>query len=102
MIRITNEEPHYFACITTEVLRDERLSWKAKGIFAYLWDHGDSWHFHTKEIAKHSPDGEYALTTGLRELEKYGYLEREQPAPFEESTWILNEHPGREDEDEIS
>jgi uncharacterized phage protein (TIGR02220 family) len=52
------------------------LSWKARGIFVYLWSQADNWQFYVTEVSKHATDGEDALRSGLKELEKLGYLTR--------------------------
>lgn len=74
MVRLIKKRQDYYTNIANQETTDSRLSWKARGIFAYLWSQADSWQFYVKEVARHSPDGEKSLQTGLKELEKYGYL----------------------------
>jgi DnaD/phage-associated family protein len=73
------------------------LSWKAKGIFAYLWSQSDSWNFYEVEVLKHSTDGKASLKAGLKELESAGYLKRYRVRDgkgfLRESKWILSEEP---------
>lgn len=57
-------------------LRDERLSWKAKGIIAYMLSLPDDWTFVLDELSQHATDGKDSLRAGLRELQQYGYLHR--------------------------
>lgn len=64
----------HFTIIQNTVLEDTRLSWKAKGIFAYLWSKSDDWQYHSKEVATHSTDKIDSLRTGLNELKEAGYL----------------------------
>lgn len=58
------------------ILEDTSLSWKAKGVFVYLWGRPDDWDFYETEVAKHATDGRDSLRTALKELEKRGYLKR--------------------------
>ncbi|MEM5604687.1 DnaD domain protein [Bacillus cereus] len=57
-------------------LKDERLSWKAKGILAYALTLPDDWTFHISELARHAKDGEDSLRTGFKELKELGYVKR--------------------------
>lgn len=57
-------------------LNDERLSWKAKGIIAYMLSMPDDWVFYIDELVKHSKDGRDAFRSGLKELKDCGYVER--------------------------
>jgi len=65
-----------FTQVANCVLNDENLSFKAKGIFAYLYSKPQDWNFNYKRISKDSSDGEDAVLSGLRELENAGYLIR--------------------------
>lgn len=69
-------------------LNDERLSWKAKGIVAYMLSMPDDWKFYVKEIANHSKDGEDSLRTGIKELKECGYVKR-YPIKDEKTKKIL-------------
>src|SRR5690606_7187327 len=59
-------------------LNDTRLSWKAKGILAYMLSKPDDWTFYLDELVKHSTDGESSFKSGFNELKKYGYVRRER------------------------
>lgn len=58
------------------VLDDENLSWRAKGIAAYLLSHPNQWAIKTNDLKQRSKDGRDAVLSGLKELEDAGYLER--------------------------
>lgn len=96
MAKIKKQYQKNFTTIDNTVLKDDRLSWKAKGLFAYLWSKPDNWDYKVTEVAKHSADGESSTSTGVKELEKYGYLKREQQNDkgcFGGSVWVLTEEP---------
>ncbi|WP_407325113.1 helix-turn-helix domain-containing protein [Lactobacillus johnsonii] len=86
-----------FTVIDNLVLNDELLSWKAKGLFCYLWSQADEWNFYVKEVAKHSKGGKDQVTTGLEELEKAGYLlrnrRRNELGQLKNNEWLLSDHP---------
>jgi len=65
-----------FTQIPNLIIQDERLSWKAKGIYMHLISKPDDWTYYVDEIVKSARDGKEAVQTGLKELEKYGYLVR--------------------------
>lgn len=67
-----------FTQVANEVLNDTNLSWKAKGLFAYLFSKPDGWDFAGKRISKDSSDGSKATYSGLKELEDAGYLGRKK------------------------
>jgi hypothetical protein len=67
-----------FTQIHNRLFRDDRLSFKAKGIFGLISTHRDGYGVTPEWIAKASTDGPAAVRTGLRELEKFGYLARRQ------------------------
>jgi hypothetical protein len=67
-----------FTLVANAVLNDENLSWKAKGVFAYLYSKPENWDFSGKRICLNSSDGLTATYSALKELEKAGYLSRKK------------------------
>ncbi|MDA1925895.1 DnaD domain protein [Bacillus cereus] len=65
-----------YTTINNTGLRDERLSWKAKGILAYILSLPDDWVFYMEEISTHAKDGIDSLRVGMKELKKFGYVRR--------------------------
>ena len=57
-------------------LHDDRLSWKAKGLLAYMLSMPDNWTFYNEELMKHSPDGSSTFKAAMNELKEYGYVVR--------------------------
>lgn len=58
--------------------KDKRLSWKAKGLLSTMLSLPDNWDFTVEGLAALSGDGVKSTSSGLKELEEYGYLVREQ------------------------
>ncbi|MEU5632085.1 hypothetical protein AB0H27_11200 [Streptomyces rishiriensis] len=67
-----------FTQIANGLFRDPQLSFKAKGVFGLLSTHRDGWRMTVADIARRGRDGESAVKSGLKELEKHGFLVRER------------------------
>ena len=95
MSNIERVKKHGYTITDNQIIKDERLSWKARGIFQYLWAMPSDWNFYVDEVAKHSKDGIKALKSGLSELEKYGYLKRtmlrDEKGLFGKMSWKLSD-----------
>lgn len=93
----TNKRENPYVMIDKFGLNDDRLSWKAKGLLAYLLSKPDDWQIYERELVKRSTDGRDAVRTGLRELEKYGYMSRRQlrneDGSFSGMEYIVYERP---------
>lgn len=100
MSKIRKSSPSNFTTLTNELINDTSLSFKAKGIYAYLWSKADDWQFYIKEIASKSKDGIDSVRSGIKELEDAGYLERERvnnkDTGLIEYDYIIHESPYRE------
>lgn len=73
-IRKTNN----YTVICNHVFRNNRLSWKAKGILAEMLSMPDDWQFSTQELIRRAKDGRDAVYSAIKELEGAGYLKRER------------------------
>lgn len=67
-----------FTQIANALFRDTQLSFKAKGMFGMLSTHREGWRMTVADIARRGRDGEAAVKSGLKELEKHGFLVRER------------------------
>ncbi|MED7828727.1 hypothetical protein, partial [Streptomyces chiangmaiensis] len=65
-----------FTQIANGLFRDSRLSFKAKGIFGYVSTHRDGWQVSVAELVRRGTEGVDAVTTGLNQLERHGFLYR--------------------------
>ena len=95
MVRLIKKDNGNYTNTNNQLVRDDDLTWKARGIFNYLWSQANEWQFYVKEIASHSKDGEKALQSGLQELERHGYLKRvnrhSKDGSFDGLDWILDD-----------
>lgn len=67
-----------FTVISNEFLKDNRLSWKAKGLIAYVCMLPDDWVLNMRDLVNRATDGRDSLYSGIKELEKYGYCSKTQ------------------------
>lgn len=69
-----------FTQVANQVLNDNKLSLKAKGMYAYIYSKPDGWDFAIRRIADEQKDGVESASVAIRELEKAGYIKRERLA----------------------
>jgi hypothetical protein len=79
-------------------LQDDRLSWRAKGLLAYMLSMPDDWQFYVNELHKHAKDGKDSTRSALKELESCGYLvieknNRGNKGKFATNNYFLHERP---------
>lgn len=90
-----------YVVMNRTALNDNRLSWKAKGIMAYMLSMPDDWVFHMKELVTHATDGERAFRAGFKELQDYGYVTRQPVREGQRiASWetIVHEVPQEKDD----
>ena len=79
-----------FAQIPNSWLRDSRLSLKAIGLLAQIMTHVPGWNMSINSLADRNSVGRDQIRTAIAELEKFGYLTREQSredGKFSETIW---------------
>lgn len=72
------KESGNFVTIHKGFIHDNNLSWKAKGLLLYFLSRPDDWQIYETELIKHTSDGLSSLKSGIKELEKTGYIERKR------------------------
>ena len=65
-----------FTQVSNGLLKDKRISWKAKGIMSYLLSLPEDWKFYMSELETHATDGVSSFRSGMKELKEFGYVER--------------------------
>lgn len=86
VIRV-RKRPSNFVIMDKSFLEDVRLSYKAKGILAYLLSKPDNWKVIVGNLINYSTDGKASVYAGLKELKECGYYEK-KPIRNEQGTRI--------------
>lgn len=96
IVRVQKRE-HPFVIIDKRCLEDQRLSWKAKGILAYLLSRPDNWRVYISQLVSCSSDGETAVASAMKELKDFGYAKLETvrddtSGKVDGKSWIIFEN----------
>ena len=75
VIRV-KKRPNGFVMLDRAFLENPNLSWKAKGILAYLLSKPDNWKVIISNLVNNATDGKAAVYSGLAELREHGYYEK--------------------------
>lgn len=73
MNRIKKKESN-FTQVSNVVLRDKRISFKAKGLFCYMYSMDENWNFTLQSIATQQKDGLDSVKSAMDELKQYAYV----------------------------
>ena len=91
------EHRSHWTGIANAMLEDHRLSFKARGLLAYLLTKPEGWETQTTQLCHASDhDGRSAIYSALEELTTYGYATYEQPRQagrFVKGGWTIRETP---------
>lgn len=74
MVKINRIKQHNYTVIDNQLACDQQLSWHARGIFLYLYAHGDEWEFLEQEVIAENNARHDTFMQGIAELEAAGYL----------------------------
>lgn len=81
-----------FTQVSNSFLRDNNISFKAKGLFCYMFSMSDGWNFTMQSIAAQQNDGLSSIKSAMDELKQYGYIVYEKHANGK-GTYHLNDEP---------
>lgn len=75
VIRVVKNKDNPYVMLNKVFLSDDSISWKAKGILAYMLSKPDDWKLRVKDLIKQSTDGTDSVYSGLKELRSNGYMQ---------------------------
>ena len=75
-----DEEEFDAFCLPASVMRDSRISCKAKVVWSYMNSRPKYWDFSAKRIAGSMKEGHQAVQAAMRELIEFKYLTRKRLA----------------------
>lgn len=98
ILRKSKDRENPFVMIAKDIMQEENLSFKARGIMAYLLSLPDDWVLHMSELEKRSKkDGRESIASGIRELIRFGYMtrtqERDELGQWGPVIYFINEIP---------
>ena len=98
MAFLRNSNRERYTVIDNEAIRDDNLSLKALGLLVKLLSFPDNWEFSENGLEKiFKQDGQTSIRSGLKELEKHGYLKREkirdEKGRIKKVEWQITENP---------
>lgn len=97
IIRIQKRD-NPFVQIDKRPLEESRLSWRAKGILAYLLSKPDGWEVRSEDVLNHGTEGRDAVRAAFQELKAFGYAELvthsdEKSGKMTGKSWVIRESP---------
>jgi hypothetical protein len=85
-----------FTIISNAIVRDQKLTYRARGILAYLLSQPDHWRTNADRMQYPSTEGRDAIRSALNELEKAGYVvfvKRQTAKGTWLSEWLVYDEP---------
>lgn len=85
-----------YATVPNELLNDNLISLKSKGMYAFIQSKPENWEFSAEKISRLLREGLPSVKSALQELEENGYLSRrryQNSKGFWEVEYILFENP---------
>jgi len=86
-----------YATIPNNLLNNQSISLKAKGLFAFIQSKPDNWDFSKERIAKQLKEGLTSIKSAIKELKENGYLEtipsRNKKGEFIGYDYLINDNP---------
>lgn len=81
IVRTSHNKDNPYVCLNKKALEDPKLSWSAKGLWAYLMSRPDNWKVsvaHLSKIYLQRGGKEDAIYRMLKELTEHGYCTKQQ------------------------
>lgn len=76
IIRVAKNKENPYVVLNKSCISDVNLTWAAKGLHTYLMSLPDDWTIYINELTAHTSAGRDHTYTVVKELLKFGYMER--------------------------
>lgn len=76
IFRVVKNRDNPYVMMDKRPLENPKLSWRAKGMLAYLLSRPDTWTVRLQDLLNRSPDGDYIVRQTIRELAKAGHMRK--------------------------
>lgn len=73
---IRHSKERDYTVLDNTFLKDKNLSWKAKGLFAYILSLPEDWKIYMSDLQNRATDGETSLRSAIKELTERGYIKQ--------------------------
>lgn len=87
----------HFTTLPNELLRDKSLSFKSRGVLAFMLSHADGWEATAEWITEQGQEGREAIRSAIRELEATGYavhaVRRDDNGQIVTNVWTWHSQP---------
>ncbi|MGB4311292.1 MAG: helix-turn-helix domain-containing protein [Natronincolaceae bacterium] len=94
-----------FTIVPNQIMDDPTISFRAKGVYAYLRSKPDNWEYRVQNITRAGKEGRDAIQTAIKELESAGYIERVanqvEGGKYNGWIWYVYETPINRDTDRL-
>ena len=77
-----------FVMVSKNLINDNRLNWKTKGLLIYLLSKPDNWKVNLTDLIKHAVDGRDSVMSAIKQAEKFGYLKYTKQQKDEQGRFI--------------
>jgi DnaD/phage-associated family protein len=74
IFRVAKNADNPFVMIDRRVIENPKLSWKAKGLLAYLLSRPDNWVVRFRDLVNRAPDGAHTVRVAMKELKAAGHV----------------------------
>ena len=102
LIKVQHDKNNPYTVINRSIADDDRISYKAMGLWFYAFSRKEDWQFYLNDLVKRHKDGLDSVKSGLNELEESGYLyrykRRNEKNQFDGWEWVFFETPKTKDE----
>jgi len=93
IFRVEKNKDNPFVMIDRRVIENPKLSWKAKGLLAYLLSRPDNWVVHFRDLVNRAPDKAHTVRAAMKELRAAGHVKVEaQREKGRVKQWVYTIH----------